>query len=507
VGGAAAGLVALLVLLGVAELVAIAAGPDSAPSIAIGQNAIAHTPEWLKEFAIRRFGEHDKTALLTGIYAVLAVLAAAVGALAAVTRRMVALVAVAALGIVAAISAARYPVAGEFAVVPALAGAVVGAYAYATLIHDPPRTPTGPLPPDGGAWLPRRRLLVVGGGLAVVGAGAYAVGRVALQGTYNAIASRAAVRLPPAGRGAGVPTAGTGFDVPGLSPYVTPVKDFYRVDTALVVPQLDTATWRLRIHGMVDHPLTLTYQQLTAMPQVERAITLTCVSQPVGGPYVGNAVWQGVLLKPILDRAGISPDADQLFMTSTDGMTIGADLAAATDGRDAMLAVGMNGEPLPFEHGFPVRMVIPGLYGYVSATKWLTDLEVTTYAARRAYWVPRGYSAEAPVKLESRIDTPSEGAHLQVGTVTVAGVAWQQHVGIANVEVCVDEGPWLAAELGTVASADTWRVWRYEWQATSGTHRLQARATSADGVVQTAATSGVIPNGATGLPTVQVSVA
>jgi DMSO/TMAO reductase YedYZ molybdopterin-dependent catalytic subunit len=496
--GAVAGLVALLVFLGVAEIVAIATGPESAPSIAIGQSAIAHTPESLKAFAITHFGESDKSALLAGIYAVLSLLAVVAGGMAALTRRWVGLAAIAALGIVSAVSAARYPVAGQLAIVPSLAGAALAVWAFAALVHD------RPAPAHASGALTRRRVLAMGGGYAVFGGVAYVVGRIGLQSAFNAVASRNAIRLPTA-QGTS-PQIGTGFDVAGLSTYITPTADFYRVDTALVVPELQTAGYRLRLHGMVDRPMSLSFQDILAMPQVERAVTLTCVSDPVGGPYIGTARWLGTLLTPILQRAGVSPEADQLFLTSADGMTIGADLQAAMDGRDSMLVIGMNGEPLPFEHGFPVRMVIPGFYGYVSACKWLVDMEVTTYDARQAYWVPRGYSARAPIKVESRIDTPGQGARLAAGTVTVAGVAWHQHVGIAKVEVSVDHAAWQAADLAAVESADTWRLWRYDWLATTGSHVLAVRATDSDGVVQASQPAGVVPNGATGYDAIRVSV-
>jgi len=499
--GALAGLIALAVFLGIAELVAIATGPDTAPSIAIGQNAIAHTPEWLKEFAIRHFGENDKHVLLAGIYSTLALLSALAGAAGAATRRAVTVGAIAALGVAASISAATYPTGTIVSVGPSLAGAVVAAYAFCVLVKDRPN-PSRPTLDNRS----RRQVLGLGGAVLAGGAAAYVIGRVGLQSAYNAIASRTAVAFPKAS--SPLPSAGgkTGFNVPGLSSYITPNTSFYRVDTALVVPQINTSDYRLSIHGMVDNPATYTYDDILAMPLVERAITLCCVSNPVGGPYIGNAVWLGALLKPLLARAGVSPDADQLFMTSSDGMTIGADLRAATDGRDAMLAVGMNGVPLPFEHGFPVRMVIPGEYGYVSACKWLVDIDVTTYEARQAYWVPRGYSAQAPVKLESRIDTPRGGSHVEAGLVPVAGVAWRQHVGISRVQVSVDGGDWNDATLAAVDSPDTWRLWKWDWQATPGSHRLQVRATDAQGNVQVATPTPDFPNGATGWDTIEVTV-
>jgi DMSO/TMAO reductase YedYZ molybdopterin-dependent catalytic subunit len=257
---------------------------------------------------------------------------------------------------------------------------------------------------------------------------------------------------------------------------------------------------------MVDHEMTIDYGQLLAREMVERDITLCCVSNPVGGPYIGNARWIGALAKPLLEEAGVHPGADQLVMRSPDGMTIGAPVAALMDGRDAMLAVAMNGQPLPIEHGFPVRMVVPGLYGYVSACKWIVDMELTTFAAYDAYWVPRGWSQQGPIKTESRIDVPIPGAVKPAGTVVVAGIAWAQHVGISKVEVRVDNGPWHEAELSTQDTLDTWRQWRWEWPATKGTHVVQVRATDANGVTQTSVAATPAPNGATGWHQSQVTI-
>ena len=307
--------------------------------------------------------------------------------------------------------------------------------------------------------------------------------------------------------------AGAELDVPGVTPHRTPNRDFYRVDTALTIPRVDVRTWRLRVHGRgVARPLTLSFDQLLARGLVARRITLTCVSNEVGGPYVGNATWLGVPLADVLAEAGVrSPrqggEADQLVARSVDGMTLGSPLAALLDGRDALLAVGMNGEPLPFDHGYPVRMVVPGLYGYVSACKWLRELELTTFDAYDAYWVRRGWAAEAPIKTQSRIDTPRGADRPRAGEpVAVAGVAWAQRTGIARVEVRVDEGPWREAELAEEDSVDTWRQWRWRWTPTAGTHRLQVRATDRAGETQTADRVGTVPDGATGRHTVVVRV-
>jgi hypothetical protein len=257
---------------------------------------------------------------------------------------------------------------------------------------------------------------------------------------------------------------------------------------------------------MVDRELTLRLPDLLARPLIARDVTIACVSNEVGGPYVGNARWIGAPLADLLREAGVHPEASQIVSRSSDGFTIGTPTAVVMDGRDAMLAVSMNGEPLPLEHGFPVRMIVPGLYGYVSATKWLVDLELTTLDAYDAYWIQRGWAKEAPIKTQSRIDTPANGASLGPGTVAVAGVAWAQHRGIDGVEVRVDDGPWVAADLGTEDTVDTWRQWVHRWRATTGPHRITVRATDGDGETQTADLAAPFPDGATGYHTVDVEV-
>jgi DMSO/TMAO reductase YedYZ molybdopterin-dependent catalytic subunit len=507
--GAVAGLAALAMFLGAAELVVVATGPASAPAIAIGQVVISHTPQTLKEFAIQHFGASDKDVLLGGIYTSFIVLAGFAGALAALTRRAVAVAGAGIFAFVGAISAATQPTASWLDALPSLAGGLAAAVTVGLLISDRRPRPLAQLatsPQAQGPAYSRRQFLVAGSSLFAVGAGAYLLGARAVSTVYNAARSRAAVRLPmpvSATRRA----RGTSFDAAGLAPYITANKDFYRVDTALVVPQLSTEGYGLALHGMVDRPAIFTFEDILGMGLVERTITMVCVSNPVGGPYIGNARWLGVPLKDVLEKSGLQPGADQLFMTSSDGMTIGADLAAVMDGRPAMLALGMNGEPLPFEHGFPVRAIIPGIYGYASACKWLVDLEVTTFTAKKAYWVERGYAEKAPIKLESKIDTPASFARLPAGMVSVAGSAWHPGVGISKVEVNVDNGPWHQAVLAAVESVDTWRLWRWDWHATPGTHSLGARATDATGLVQTPADTGVVPNGASGRQSVVVTIA
>ncbi|MET9481474.1 molybdopterin-dependent oxidoreductase [Streptomyces sp. NPDC006638] len=328
----------------------------------------------------------------------------------------------------------------------------------------------------------------------------------------KAAATREDIVLPPPASPARPVPAGADLRIPGLSPFTTPNKDFYRVDTALVVPRVDASAWRLRIHGTgVTRPLTVGFDDLLRRELIERDITLTCVSNEVGGPYVGNARWIGVRLADLLREAGVRPPsdggpADQLVARSVDGMTIGSPVETVMDGRDAMLALGMNGEPLPFAHGFPVRMLVPGLYGYVSACKWIQDLELTTFDAYDAYWVKRTWSREAPIKTQSRIDTPRPFASPKAGRVPVAGVAWAQHRGIARVEVRVDGGPWQSARLAEESGRDTWRQWTWEWPATAGSHTLEVRATDRDGYTQTDRRAGTVPNGATGRHSVVVAV-
>ena len=505
---AACGLLAAGVAIGVSELVAAFVRPDAAPVVAVGTRLITLTPEPVKEFAIRQFGEHDKTALLAGTYVVLAVVAALIGILGA-ARRAAGAAGFVLFGLIGIAAAVTAPTAGPLDVLPSAVAAAAGAAALLLLLDLTHRSSPYPADPAGRGEVvvARRRLLLGVAGAAVLAVGAGAGGRVLQGARFAADRSRALVRLPrPASPAAAVP-AGVQLDVPGISRWRTPNRTFYRVDTALTVPQVAADTWSLRIHGKVDHPLTLSFDDLLGRPLIERDITLTCVSNQVGGPYAGNARWLGARLADLLREAGIHRDADQLVARSADGMTLGTPTAAVLDGRDALLAVGMNGEPLPLDHGFPVRMVVPGLYGYVSAGKWIVDLEATTFSAYDAYWTKRGYATHAPIKTESRIDTPRSFATVKAGTVPVAGVAWAQHRGITAVQVQVDGGAWHPAELAPAAGTDTWRQWRYRWTATPGSHTLRARATDATGTVQTDRRADPYPNGASGWHTFSVTVA
>src|SRR5262249_44920546 len=359
---------------------------------------------------------------------------------------------------------------------------------------------------DTSAGWDRRRFLVAGSvtaaGAAVAGFG----GRLLSDARFSAGRSRAAVTLPAPDSPAPPLPAAADPGVPGASPFLTANRDFYRVDTALVTPQVPAETWSLRIHGMVRREITLSYPELLSRPLVERVVTLTCVSNEVGGPYLGTARWLGVRLRDVLAEAGLDPAADQLVCRSADGMTIGTPARTATDGRDALLAVGMNGEPLPIEHGFPVRMVVPGLYGYCSACKWLVDIEATTFGRYDAYWVRRGWAQVAEIRTESRIDTPRPSATVPAGPVAVAGVAWAQHRGISAVEVAADGGPWQPARPADQPPADPWRLWTHPGAPPPGQPTPARRAPHRPGAVQTAEPADPFPRGATGYHSIHVTV-
>jgi DMSO/TMAO reductase YedYZ molybdopterin-dependent catalytic subunit len=351
----------------------------------------------------------------------------------------------------------------------------------------------------------RRRFLGWAGGATAIGALA-ALGGSALQAGARAVtAVRETFTLPAAATTAPPVPAGAELGIDGLAPVVTPNAEFYRIDTALQVPNLNPADWSLRIHGLVENEVVLTWDELIALPLEESHTTLMCVSNQVGGDLIGTALWLGYPIRELLARANPAGTADMVLSRSSDGFTASSPIEALTDDRNAILAVGMNGEPLPLEHGFPVRMVVPGLYGYVSATKWVTELEVTRFDAQTAYWTDRGWSERGPIKISSRIDVP-RGGSFDAGEIVVAGVAWHQHTGIAKVEVSVDDGPWREAELAAAINVDTWVQWRYAWDADPGQHVLRVRATSADGEVQTGEERDVVPDGATGYDAVGISV-
>ena len=530
------GLLSAFAALAFAELAAVAVRAQAAPVTAVGGAAIDRTPAAVKDFAVQHFGTDDKLVLQLGILVLLAGFAVVLGVV-ALRWRLLGVAGVLGFGLLGALAAASRPDAGTFDALPSVAGTLVGAGLLYLLIGRlswrtagdgtpggtgitgtpaapaAPATPATPATPDG--TFDRRGFVLLALAASAASAGVGVLGRALLDGKgAPAIASRNAVILPRPHSAAAPLPRGVDLGLPGLSPFITPDADFYRVDTALVLPRVDATSWRLRIHGKgVTKELELGFADLLARDDlVERDITLTCVSNEVGGPYVGNARWIGIPLANLLREAGVrAPSqggpADQLVARSVDGMVIGSPVETVLDGRDAMLAVGMNGQPLPFAHGFPVRMVVPGLYGYVSACKWLKDLELTDFADLDAYWVKRGWSEQAPIKTESRIDTPRPFARLSPGRIAVAGVAWAQHRGIERVEVRVDGGPWQLADLAAQDTTDTWRQWVWRWPATApGSHTLEVRATDRDGYTQTDQRVGTIPDGATGWHSVVVSV-
>ena len=512
------GILATVVGVAAAHLVAALTDPAASPGRAVGASAIDRTPPPGKEWAIRQFGSADKTILIGSVLLGVLLLAAVAGLLA--RRRFVlgaALLVV--LVAVAALAALTRPVATALDLLPAVVAAVTGVGALALLhrsAHRPARAPTQRSSgaaadvadhpddprPDGAS---RRGVLVTGGALALAAAAMGGAGRWITS--YRTRPTD--VRLPAAADPAPALPAGLEGRVPGITPFRTPNNDFYRVDTRLTLPTVSIDDWTLTIDGDVDREVSFTFDEIAAMPLVERDITLTCVSNDVGGGYVGAARWRGVLLKDLLDRAGIdSTRADQLLSTDVDGMTISTPLDLAVDGRDAMIAIGMNGEALPREHGFPARMVVPGLYGFVSATKWITRITLTTYAEQDAYWTERDWAIDAPIKTSSRIDTPKPLSTIDAGRTVVGGVAWAQHAGgVERVEVRVDGGAWQEARLGPDAGQDYWRQWYLPWTAEKGQHSLAVRAVNGRDEQQTAARATPFPNGSSGVQQIVVTVA
>jgi DMSO/TMAO reductase YedYZ molybdopterin-dependent catalytic subunit len=521
--GALAGLLAAAVALGVAELVAALVGPASSPVVAVGDVVITLTPEPVKQFAIRTFGQSDKLALVTGTLVLLAVYALLIGLLSLRSRRL-GTTGILLFGGIGAVAAATRPAGGVLDAIPSVIGAVAGVMALRALtapLFVPAPVVSGAETDDGlldrlrvvlgsgdrkGVALDRRRFFVTSGvalGVAVVTG---AAGKL-LQQRFDVAEARQDLALPtPASPAPSLPAgADLSREVDGLTPLFTPNRTFYRVDTAISVPQIRPKDYRLTLAGMFEAPGTYTLADLFDRDDlIERDVTLTCVSNEVGGLLAGNARWLGVPLGAFLRENGIRSESSQLVCRSVDGMTIGTPTRTALDVEDAMLAFGMNGEPLPVEHGFPVRMVIPGLYGYVSACKWLTRIEATTFDAFDAYWVERGWAEEGPIKVASRIDTPRSLQTISAGRRAIAGVAWAQGRGIERVEVKVDGEDWAEAELAPDIGADSWRQWRLPYEFRRGSHLLKVRATASDGEVQTDRTVPPFPDGASGWHTIRV---
>jgi DMSO/TMAO reductase YedYZ molybdopterin-dependent catalytic subunit len=493
VAGATAGAVALAV----SEL---AAGVVSwLPSLVTGVATfvIDVVPPPVKDLAIELFGTADKVALAVGIVVTTLVLGWVAGRLFPRAAAVIPTVFIA-FGVLGGLAAARTPQAEPVgALVNGGLAALLGVLTFQFLVAPVARAVRHEVDLDRRLFIGRAGAVMT---LALLGAGA---GRALFERTRRLIAGRDEVVLPFAGDVASpVPPAAT-LPLAGISPVITPNADFYRIDTApFNPPTVDLSDWTMRVTGLVDRPLALDFTDLSDLPMVERVITIACVSNQVGGDLIGTAKWLGTPLGALLRRAGVRPEASQIVGRSVDGFTVGFPVDAAFDGRDALVAIGMNDEPLPFEHGFPARLIVAGLYGYVSATKWLAEIEITTWDAFDAYWVPRGWSKEGPIKTQSRIDTPRRTARLAPGVVGIGGVAWAPPRGIRRVELRVDGGEWWDADLGEAVGDDVWRQWATTWQATPGTHQVQVRATDGDGVTQPEEIRPVAPDGATGYHTV-----
>ena len=495
---AAAGISSAVLGVGIGELAAAVLAPAASPLSVVGATLIDLAPPWAKDVMIQTFGTTDKAVLIVLVCVVLLVLAAFIGLWA---QRKVGLASVLVLTIgvgVGALATTRDD-ASALSWLPAVLAGIVTAIALRLLVR---RAQVVLLAP--GDATTRRGFLTVAGISTAVGVLA-AVSGSAFRAAKETTARIRAVVLPsPAQAVPALPTDAD-LDIDGLASLITPNDDFYRIDTALIVPSVNPDTWELRIHGLVENEVRLTWSELTKLPLQEAFVTLSCVSNPVGGELVGNARWLGYPIRELLAKARPAADADMVLSTSADGFTASTPIEALTDDRNALLAIAMNGEPLAAEHGSPVRMVVPGLYGYVSATKWVVDLEVTRFADAKAYWSTRGWSERGPIKLSSRIDVP-RGGQAEAGDTVIAGMAWLPHTGVSAVEVQIDDGPWQQAELGYEISDDTWVQWRLPWKAQAGQHRIRCRATDRSGSTQTPDIAYVTPDGATGWHTIDVTV-
>jgi DMSO/TMAO reductase YedYZ molybdopterin-dependent catalytic subunit len=488
-----AGVLAALVALGVGHLVAALTSPPASPLIAVGSALVDAAPTPAKTFAVRTFGTADKPVLIGSVAVVLLVVAGVLGLL-AWRRTRLAVAGVGLLGVVGAVTAVYRG--GPADAVPSVVAGVAGAATLLLLVRlSRPRVPANVAPGR------RRVLLGLGGAAALAalgGGGGMLIGRLRTAGA----AARRGLGLPaPTSAAKPLPA---GAQLPGMTPFTTPTDAFYRVDISLVTPQVDASSWKLTVDGMVDSPLTLTYDELLAMPLIERDITLTCVSNEVGGSYVSSGRWLGVPLSEILRRVGVQPGVEQVYSYSSDsGYTASTPIGAVTDGRDAMIAIGLNGQPLADARGFPARMIVPGLFGFVANTKWLERIELTTYAKRSAYWTDRKWATDAPVLTSSRIDLPKSLSTLPKDKPVIAGVAWAQHRGIAKVEVRIDDGDWREASLATDAGVDLWRQWSFRFDGAPGLHTAQVRATDATGATQPEQRTKVFPDGARGWHQIQ----
>lgn len=499
-----AGVAAASVALGVTQLAAIPFGARAEPRAAVGSAVVDLTPGPVKEWAIQTLGPLDKPFLSVVVLVVIATIAAIAGTL-ETRRRPFGSVVIAAAGVLGCIAVLSRPGGTAFDALPTIVGAACGVAVLRVLTRRCSPEPDDDADDQELAHPSRRRLVMYG--LLGLGVVSGVVGAFGTRLAHSVEADRKTFALPrPRSPARPIPAAVQPKDV-ALPSFITSSADFYRVDTALSVPQLSRGDWRLRIHGMVDREITLSFDDLARFDIVETVTTLTCVSNPVGGDLISTGIWTGYRLAELLATAGVHRDADMVLSTSIEGFTVGTPVQAVTDGRDALLAVGLNGQPLPAEHGYPARMVVPGLYGYVSATKWVVDLELTRFDRAKAYWTRQGWAAQAPIKTESRIDVPRGGQTVPVGPVVFGGVAWAQNRGVRAVEVRIGDGGWQPAELGASYSNETWRLWRFPWQAKSpGRQTITVRAIDNTGAVQTEDRANPVPDGATGWHTVNFAV-
>jgi DMSO/TMAO reductase YedYZ molybdopterin-dependent catalytic subunit len=496
--GAPIGVFAVLAGLAAAQLVASLGKGLNDPVVSIGNRVIDHVPAGVKEFAIRTFGINDKSALVVSIYIVILLLAIIIGHTFISGNRKRGYKAIITLSVVGAVASLFDSGATIFSLLPSL---VAGTTTILILHRFKSHNLSAP---EAGVSMSRRELvrtiaLISVGAIAAVGAAKF------VRDHASAQLARLNIALPKPLKFLPTPPIDPALTTPGLSTLFTANNEFYKIDIALVVPNISVDTWRLKIDGMVKNPLVFTYQELINRPVFELDDTIACVSNEVGGNLVGNARWLGIRLDDLIKEAAPTAGADQVMGYSSDGFSAGFPLAIL-DGRDAMIAFGMNGDPLPLDHGFPARIIVPGLYGYVSATKWLTDIELTRFDKKQGYWVPRGWSALAPIKTQSRIDTPRDGSTIKVGKVAIAGVAWAPTRGISRVEVKVGNGSWREATLGPEVAKTTWRQWWIDWSATSGTSDISVRATDGTGLRQRNNHIPPAPNGAEGWHTVNITV-
>ncbi len=495
-----AGLVAAGSAVGISELIAGLFGGVPSLLVGIGGAVIDRSPSFVKDLAISLLGAADKPALAIGTVVISLVIGWFAG-IGARRRRWIGWAAFAGFGLIGWLAAAGEPLASGWAAAASVAVSVAAGLGVLEILL---RAAVVPEPSEAAAESDgRRRFLVLAGAGAAAAATAGVVGRRLLSALPEPVTS--ALRIVP-DRPVTAPAADQLFDTPGIAPLVVPNGEFYRIDTALVIPRIEEAEWTLRIHGAVDREVTFSYDDLLARDLVEKYVTIACVSNQVGGSLVGNAAWTGVPLTELLTEAGVTAAGTQLVGRSIDGFTTGFPTELAFDGREPLVAIGMNGVPLPRRHGFPARLIVPGLYGYVSATKWLTEIELTGWDDFDAYWIPRGWSKEAPIKTQSRIDIPRTGQRID-GTVQIAGVAWAPTRGIAAVEVRIDDGPWTACEVTDPLSDQAWVQWRLQTDLPAGDHQVWVRATDGGGAVQTDASTSPRPDGATGHHSVRFSVA